>query len=75
MFQVNKSQSTRTGFNPNFITHSAVEIIEKVGIIISSLGLRLSAFNDISNAAVPFDTAIPNFLLLNFENSFSNFLT
>ena len=32
MFHVIKSESTRIGFNPNLITHSAVEIIEKEGI-------------------------------------------
>ena len=75
MFQVDKSQSTKTGLRPNLITQRAVEIIENAGIIISSLGLSLRAFKDISNAAVPLETAIPNFLLLNFENSCSNFLT
>ena len=75
MFQLSRSQSTSIGFNPNFITQSAVDIIEKVGIIISSFGFKFKALIAISNAAVPLDTAIPNFLLLYFENSLSNSLT
>ena len=64
MFQSDKSESTKIGLSPNLITQSAVEIIEKVGIITSSLVLKLNAFNAISRAAVPLETAIPNFLLL-----------
>ena len=42
----------------------------KVGIITSSPFLKLSDLIIISNAAVPLVTAIPYFLLLNFENFF-----
>ena len=37
-FQVYKLQSTKTGFNPHFITHNAVEIIEKEGTKIAQDG-------------------------------------
>ena len=75
MFQVFKSQSTKTGFISHFITHNAVEIIEKAGIITSDFFFKLRDFKAISRAAVPLETATPNFLELNLENSFSNSLT
>ena len=52
------------GFNPNLTTHNAVEIIENVGIITSSFLFKFNDFKAISRAAVPLETAIPNFLLL-----------
>ena len=75
IFQFARSQSTATGFNPSFITHKAVEIIEKVGIITSSFFFRFRDLRAISNAAVPFDTATAYFLFMYFENFFSNCLT
>jgi len=66
------SESTRTGFNPNFIIPIIDEIIVKVGIITSSFFLRFKLFKAISNAAVPLETDIPNLLLLKFANFFSN---
>ena len=61
MFQLSKSLSTRTGFNPFFITQRTVEIIENEGTIISSPSLKFKDLIAISKAAVPFDTATPNF--------------
>ena len=75
IFQFARSQSTATGFNPSFITHKAVEIIEKVGIITSSFFLRFKDFKATSNAAVPLETATAYFLLLYFEKFFSKILT
>ena len=68
MFQLLKFESTNTGFRPNLITQSAVEIIEKEGIIISDPFLKLSAFKEISSAAVPLEVVTPNFLEIYFEN-------
>ena len=56
IFKLFKSESTKTGFKPNFITHKAVEIIENVGIIISLLFFKFKDFRAISSAAVPLDT-------------------
>ena len=75
MFHVSKLTSTRTGVNPSFTTHSAVDIIENVGIITSSPFFNSKDFIAISSAAVPLETAIPNFLLLYLEKDFSNFFT
>ena len=71
MFQLLKSESTKTGFNFILITAKAVEIIEKVGIITSSFGFKLRAFKATSSAAVPLETAIAYFLLLYFEKFLS----
>ena len=57
---------------------SSVEFVKKIenaGIKTSEFFFRLSDLIAISNAAVPFETAIPYFFLLNFEKSFSNFFT
>ena len=51
------------------------EIIVKEGIIISSPFFKFRDLIIISNAAVPLVTVMPNFLLLKFENFFSNCLT
>ena len=59
------------GFRPNFTTHKAVDMIEKVGIITSSFFLRFKDFKATSNAAVPLETATAYFLLLYFEKFFS----
>ena len=70
MFQLSNPESTRTGFNPNLITHNAVAIIEKVGIMTSSFFFKLSHFIAIYKAALPLETAIAYFLLMYFENFF-----
>ena len=75
IFHVYKFESTRTGFKPNLTTHSAVEIIENVGIMISLFFLKFSAFKAISKAAVPLETATPYFLSLYLQKLSSNFLT
>ena len=75
IFQFFRSTSIKIGFKPNLITHRAVEIIEKVGIITSSPLFRFNDLRAISKAAVPLETAIPYFLLIYLENSFSNFFT
>ena len=72
IFQVDKSESTNTGFRLFLIIEFAVEIIVNDGIIISSFFFKPKLLTAISNAAVPFDTAHPNFLLTNFERLFSN---
>ena len=71
MFQVSISLST-TGFKPCLIKHMAEDIIVKVGIITSS-PFKFSDLITISKAAVPLETATPNFLLLNLEKFSSNF--
>ena len=63
------------GICPFFITASAVEIIEKFGIIIWEPDLRFRDFTATSNAAVPLDTVTPYFFPINLENFFSKFIT
>ena len=75
IFQFDKFESTRIGFNPSFTTQSAVEIIENEGIIISDPFFKFKDFNAISRDAVPFEVLIPNLLVLYFANFFSNSLT
>jgi hypothetical protein len=75
MFHVSKSQSIKTGFKLFLITALAVEIIENAGIKISEFFFKFKDLTAISNAAVPFETATPNFLLLKEEKFFSNNLT
>ena len=75
IFQFSRSQSTSTGLAFCLITANALEIIVKLGIITSSFFLIPKALIAISKAAVPFETAIENFLLTFFENSFSKIFT
>ena len=75
IFQVLGSESTKTGLAPLFIIAKAQEIIVNVGIITSSPGPIFKAATAISNAAVPFEQAIPYFLLIFLLNSNSNFST
>ena len=56
MFQVNGSQSTKTGFKLFFNTAIKFETIVKFGIIISSFFLRFKHLIAISKAAVPLET-------------------
>ena len=62
MFQVDNEQSTNIGFRPHFTTQRAVAIIEKDGIITSEFFFKFKALIATSNAAVPLETATPNFL-------------
>ena len=64
MFQVDNEQSTNIGFRPHFTTQRAVAIIEKDGIITSEFFFKFKALIATSNAAVPLETATPNFLEL-----------
>ena len=64
IFHVSKSQSIKTGFKLFLITALAVEMIEKEGIKTSEFFFKFKDFTAISNAAVPFETATPNFFLL-----------
>ena len=75
VFQVYKLQSTKIGLRSHFITHKAVDIIEKDGIITSEFFFKFKDFKATSRAAVPLETAMPYFLELNLENFFSNSLT
>jgi hypothetical protein len=50
-------------------------MIEKEGIKTSEFFFKFKDFTAISNAAVPFETATPNFLLLKEEKFFSNNFT
>ena len=68
-------QSIKIGLRPHLITHNAVDIIEKAGIITSEFFFKFNDFIATSKAAVPLDTAIPYFLSLNLEKLFSNSLT
>ena len=72
IFQFCKSQSIKTGFKFCLITAKALEIIVKLGIIISSF-FKFKDLIAISNAAVPFETATENFCLIFFENFFQVF--
>ena len=63
------------GVAPSLITASALEIIVKFGIITSSPGPTPIALSAISKAAVPFDTAIECFLLINLEKFASKIFT
>ena len=63
MFQVFKSTSTKIGLRLFLITQSAVEIIEKAGIITSLPFFKFSDFKAISRAAVPLLTEIAYFRL------------
>ena len=75
MFHVFKSQSIKTGLAFCLITASALEIIVKLGINISSFFLTSKAFTAISKAAVPLETATEYFLFTFLENFFSNNFT
>ena len=75
IFQVFESQSTKTGFNPAFIIALQQEIIVKDGSITSEPFFSFSDLNAISKATDPLLTVVENFLLTNFANFSSNFLT
>ena len=72
---MSRSASTRTGFRLFFKTALVVDIIENDGINTSEFFFKPKDFIAISRAAVPLETATPNFFLLNFENLYSNFFT
>ena len=74
IFQSSSLQSIKIGVAPNLITANAFEIIVKLGIITSSPFFIPTAFNAISKAAVPLETATEYFLFINLENFSQIFL-
>src|SRR3989339_2115571 len=75
MVQISGSISTKTGLAPKRIAAIAQEMIVKEGMMISSPFFIPAAYNAVSNAAVPLQTAMPYLEPKYEEKMDSNFST